>query len=457
MAKGPYDSALILGLAASGEAAARLLLAENTKVQIVDENRNDEILRRIAPLGRLGAKISIGAAAIPPGDYDVCVISPGLKPASPLFQEAQRRGIPVLPEFELGWLRAKCPVLAITGSNGKSTLVKLCVAALRQAGLKALAAGNYGPPVSQVVREQPAADWLVIEVSSFQLEHALAFHPPVAVLLNIFPNHLDRHHDLRNYTAIKAKIFARLTGADAAIVPDNNLSEIAALRGGRLAWRSFGLAPAADYRFAGASVVARASGQKLSLAGTIFNNEILGQTAAAALAALEACGVSAEWLVKAMREFQPLPHRLEAIGVINGIKFIDDSKATNAAALGAALKIVPAKIRLIAGGLPKNEPYEILGPRLAEKAAGVYLIGQAAEEMYAEWRKFAPCQLCGTLKKALAEAWRQASAGDTILLSPACASFDQFRNFEERGAHFRALFQTIKKGADGFREADNGH
>jgi len=444
-----YKSALILGLAESGEAAARLLLAENTRVQIVDEKKNDEILRRTESLERLGAKISVCSSAIPSGDYDVCIISPGLKAASPLLKEVKTRGISLLPEFELGWSRFKGKVLAITGSNGKSTLVKLCAEALQQAGLTAFPAGNYGVPVSRAVLECPEADWLVLEVSSFQLEEAQKFHPQVAVLLNILPNHLDRHHDMQAYAAIKARLFANMGADDVAVVNEDNQVDINKLchRAAAAPYRarqvSFGLSPGADYIFRDHGVWVRATGRKISFRGTFFDNTILGQAAAAAVAALEGCGVDPVFLESAARNFRPLPHRMEYLGEINGVRFVDDSKSTNLAALIGALRMMSGKVRLIAGGLPKHEPYAGAGGLLAEKAAAVYLIGMSAAEMEAAWRDRVVCKICGTLDKAFHEAWEEATAGDIILLSPACASFDQFRNFDERGEVFRSFFRDL--------------
>lgn len=446
-----YQSALILGLAASGEAAARLLLNEGTKVTVLDENKTDDIQRRAECLEKQAAEVIVGASKIPAVNFDLCIVSPGVRPDSPVLREVLSRGIPVLPEFELGWARAKYPVIAVTGSNGKSTLVKLCVETLQQAGLKAFAAGNYGPPVSQVVLDHPEADWLVIEVSSFQLETVRDFHPDIAVLLNVFPNHLDRHRDLRNYTGIKARLFARMTSGDKAIVNTADLRVINERLGSRLPLLSFGLSAEADYFFRENSVCTRSSGQKPAIArpgvqfeNTIFANEVLGLTAAAACAVMDSCGVSFSYLERAAREFQPLPHRMENIGIHNGIRFVDDSKATNVAALLAALKMASGSVRLIAGGLPKNESYAPAGQLLAGKVREVYLIGQSAAEMAAAWQNIVPCHLCGTLEKAAAEAWRHSVPGDTILLSPACASFDQFRSFEERGRRFRQVFESLK-------------
>jgi len=438
-----FKSAIILGLAASGEAAARLLLAEGKSVHIIDEKKTDEIFRRAESLAKLGAVVSVGGKGLPAGKYDVCIISPGVRSSSPVLSEVVSRGIPLLPEFELGWSRAKCPVLAITGSNGKSTFVKLCVEAMGQAGLNAFAAGNYGPPVSQVVLDHPAADWLVVEVSSFQLETVRNFRPRVGVLLNVLPNHLDRHHDLKTYAGIKARLFAKMQNEDKAVINEDNLAEMKVGINAGTALISFGLSRHADYCFRDSAVEAKNTGRKINFRGTLFDNEVLGLTAAAAVAAMDASGVPFAHLERAAREFQPLPHRMEEIGARNGVRFIDDSKATNLASMLAALKMVTGRVRLIAGGLPKHESYEPACPVLAEKVSGVYLIGQAADEMAIVWRNVVPCHRCGTLENAVAEAWRHAVPGEIILLSPACASFDQFLSFEERGNYFRHLFESL--------------
>jgi UDP-N-acetylmuramoylalanine--D-glutamate ligase len=438
-----YKSALVLGLGTSGEAAARLLLAERTKVHVVDESVNEDILKRSAQLQALGAAVTTSCSALPRIQFDVCIVSPGIKPASPLLKNVLSCGLTLCPEFELGWSRARSPVIAISGSNGKSTLVKLCADALNMAGLSAFPAGNYGPPLSQVVWEQSDANWLVVEVSSFQLETARHFHPAVAVLLNVFPNHLDRHGDFASYIRLKAKLFANMSAGNTAIVNEQNLNEIYKLSGGKVALRSFGVSPGVDYCFRKNVVHSALTGKIASLESTIFCNEILGQTAAAAAAVLEACAVSLHYLENAAREFKPLPHRLEEIGTLNGVRFVDDSKATNVAALSAALTIMPVPIRLIAGGLPKNESYGVVNPLLTRKVRAAYLIGKAAGEMEDQWKGAVSCHLCETLEKAVSSAWRDARSGDTILLSPACASFDQFRNFEERGRKFRIFFGNL--------------
>lgn len=469
---GSYQTALVLGLASSGEAAARLLLGEGARVVVMDRGDSEILRRRAAALRTLGAEVRLGITAPPPDDFEIAVVSPGIPAVSDMVKSVMDRGIPVVPELELGWSRAACRVLAISGSNGKSTLVKLCAEALAQAGLRVAIAGNYGPPISAVVGERRTLDWLVLEVSSFQLETVQAFRPDVGVLLNVTPNHLDRHGDFQTYRQIKSRLFARMTPADTGVTNQAILPEIQVLAGSPNRWIAAGVYsasgvnsaagmeaigsrkskieniasdanPPPEFFYRSGAIHNSLGRETIDLRGTLFDNEIMGLTAAAAAAALSACGVEGCCLAEAAHAFQPLPHRMQDIGARRGVRFVDDSKATNLAAMLAALTMTRGAIRLIAGGLPKHESYEPARTLLAEKAAKVYLIGQAAEAMSAAWRTAAPCEMSGTLAQAVAQAWREARPGDTILLSPACASFDQFRGFEERGECFVSAFETL--------------
>ncbi len=455
-----YQTALILGLASSGEAAARLLLAEGARVVIVDRGDSEILRQRTVALQALGAEVHLGAVP-PPDNFEVAIVSPGIAAASEMVQSVMARGIPVVSELELGWSRATCRVLAISGSNGKSTLVKLCAEALAQAGLKAAIAGNYGPPISAVVSERRMLDWLVLEVSSFQLETVRAFRPDVGILLNVTPNHLDRHGDFQTYRQIKSRLFACMTPRDTGVTSQSILPEIRALAGSPNRWIAagvrtangelpagevappVGLPPTPEFFYRSGAIHNSLGLDKVELHGTIFDNEVMGLTAAAAAAALSACGVEGRHLAAAAYAFQPLPHRMQKVAEAHGISFVNDSKATNLAAMLAALTMTRGPIRLIAGGLPKHESYEPARKLLAEKVAAAYLIGRAAESMAAAWRGTTACALSGTLEQALAQAWREARAGETILLSPACASFDQFRSFEERGECFSRAVQAL--------------
>lgn len=438
-----YATALILGLAASGEAAARLLLAEGAQVRIVDRAEGDALRCRAAALKPLGAEIMLGHSELPSGSFSVCVVSPGIPVSSAWVREMQQRGVPVLSELELGWSRAACRVLAISGSNGKSTLVKLCADTLTGAGRRVAVAGNYGTPVSQVVLERRDWEWLVLEVSSFQLETVCAFRPDVAVLLNLYPNHLDRHGDMAAYERLKTRLFSRMRAEDVGVVPEALAAKIACLAASPNRWVTFGTSPAAAVRYHAGKVIDRARSGRVSLEATAFANEIMGVAGAAAAAAIGAGGESLEALERAARAFQPLPHRMQEIAVRGSIRFVNDSKATNLAAMLAALKMSPGPVRLIAGGLPKHESYAPARSLLADKVAAVYLIGAAAETMASAWQDIVPCRLSQTLENAVRLAWSQAQAGDTVLLSPACASFDQFHSFEERGNRFALCVRLL--------------
>ncbi len=449
-----YPTALVLGLAASGEAAARLLLAEGTKVDIIDRNDGEALRRRASDLQALGARVRLGYPDLPSDPYSVCVVSPGVPASSEWVKSMEGRGVPVIAELELGWSRAcragalgrkrtACRTLAVSGSNGKSTLVKLCADALILAGRRVAVAGNYGTPVSKVVMEGRALDWLVLEVSSFQLETMVLFRPDVAVLVNVFSNHLDRHGDMAAYERLKARLFARMRPEDDGVVPEALAESVARLAASSNRWVTFGTLPNADFRYKEGRVVERARSRSVALEGTGFANEVLGLAAAAAAAALSACGESLEALERAVRQFQPLLHRMREVAVLRKVRFVDDSKATNLAALMAGLQMSTAPVRLIAGGLPKHESYASARELLAQKTVAVYLIGTAAEEMAAAWKDIVPCRLSQTLENAVCLAWSEARPGDTILLAPACASFDQFLSFAERGQQFFEIIHSL--------------
>lgn len=437
-----YRHALVLGLGGSGEAAAELLRDEGAEVVALDAGDNPGLRGRQGELEAHGIRVLLGAKDVPAGSFDVAVVSPGVPVTSPWILEMRQRGIPVIPELELGWSRRSCKVVAITGSNGKSTAVKWMAESLEAAGLKAAPAGNYGPAVSAVVRERRDLDWLVLEVSSFQMETAVSFRPDVGILLNINPNHLDRHGDMQLYTKMKARIFAAMNGTDTGLVPLNLLKSIKAFSGGKGRWRTFGAAARADLRYEDGQVW---SDHRVAadLRGTYFANEVLGLAAAAVVGGLQACGVDPACAVSAARGFKALPHRMELVAESNGVRFVNDSKATNLSAMAAALRMAPGKSRLIAGGLVKEKDFSFVKELLVERASGVYLIGQASEEMSSAWSGVVPCFLCGTLDAALRKARNEARAGETVLLSPACASFDQFRNYEERGDVFRKLVMDL--------------
>ncbi|MBN1268075.1 MAG: UDP-N-acetylmuramoyl-L-alanine--D-glutamate ligase [Kiritimatiellae bacterium] len=437
-----YPHALVLGLGKSGEASARLLLSEGSHVTILDGEGAGEVRARGKELVKMGARVLLGAGGVPSGEFDVCIVSPGVALSNPWVGAARERGIPLVSELELGWSRCRGPVLAVTGSNGKSTVVKWCCEALQTSGSRARLAGNYGEPIAAAVAEGPEADPWVLEVSSFQLETVREFRADVGVLLNLNPNHLDRHGDMQTYTAMKARLFARAKETDTCVVPQALLPSLRELSGGRGRWLTFGATGGADYVYrpgavlSGDAVVAR-------LDGTLFDNGVMGPSAAAAVAALAVFGVSGEDAESALRRMKPLPHRMQKVAEARGVVFVDDSKATNLAALAAALRMAKGPVRLIAGGLAKEKDFAAVTDVLARRVESVYLIGASSADMAAAWSAAVPCRSCGTLDVAVRRAYDDARSGETILLSPGCASFDQFRNFEERGQCFIKMVKSL--------------
>ncbi len=431
-----FRQAMVCGLGASGAAAARLLRAAGVAVTAVDERESPESRARAAALAELGCAVALGVSAPPAGDFDVAVVSPGLPVGGAFLAAVRRRGIPLLSEMELGWSRFRGRTLAVTGSNGKSSVVKALAEALAASGQRAVPCGNYGLPVCQAVLDEPAADWLVIEASSFQLETCADFRPDVAVLLNVLPNHLDRHGTLEAYARLKARTFARQRAGDLALTPPEWRERFQEWSGGQGEWRTFGTDAACDIRHGPHRLAAR-DGGAIDVAGSYFDNAVLGPNAAALYGAARAAGVPADTAAAALRAFRPLPHRAEPVGEFAGVRYVDDSKATNLSALIASVRMQDRPVWLIAGGRPKESDFSAAVPVLEERVRGVFLIGEAAPALAAAWRAAVPCEICGTLDRAVAAARRAAAPGETVLLAPACTSYDQFRAYGERGDAFR--------------------
>ena len=430
--------------------------------------------------------------------FDICIVSPGFALSHPWIGAVREAGVPLLSELELGWSRHRGKTVAVTGSNGKSTAVKWIFEMLQLAGLKAAIGGNYGIPACEVVLDHPGLDWLVLEVSSFQLETVRNFHAEVSVLLNVLPNHLDRHETMDIYRLTKARIFgsslelvakpkagvvrvsipmehssaaarlseegvlpqtgstrythpglANISQGDVCLAPANLLPQLKAdLGGAKRNWITFGT-PNADYFFKNGQVF-HGSESVMDLSGTPFDSPVLGGCTGSAVAAVtHACGVPFNVAAEAARRFEPLPHRLQRVGGIEGVAYINDSKATNLAAMAVALETCGRNIHLIAGGVPKESDYTFIKEILAERIRSIYLVGQVSRAMYQAWNGVCLCVECGTLETAFNTAQNAAKPGETILLSPGCASFDQFLSFEERGERFMALFQeSVQGGGD---------
>ncbi|MEN8254174.1 MAG: UDP-N-acetylmuramoyl-L-alanine--D-glutamate ligase [Verrucomicrobiota bacterium] len=475
-----YRTALILGYGRSGRAAERLLRAEGCETVVLSQETADD------------AEVS---HTLEERDFDICIVSPGFSLSHPWICAVREAGVPLLSELELGWSRHRGKTVAVTGSNGKSTAVKWICEMLQLAGQKAAIGGNYGIPACETVAGNPDLDWLVLEVSSFQLETVQNFRAEVAVVLNVLPNHLDRHENMDLYRRTKARIFGSSLGltanpktgvvrasipmehanavaghsekdvlpqtgstchtrpdfaqGDACLVPVDLLEPFKADVEGERRWITFGGTPDAGYFFENGRVF-EGSEPVLDLSDTLFDSPVLGGCTGAAGAAVAAvCGIPQKVAEAAARGFEPLPHRLQRVGELDGVAYINDSKATNLAAVATALQACGTGIHLIAGGLPKESDYTFIKEILAERTRSIYLTGQASRAMYQAWSGFCPCVECGTLEKAFNAARNAAKPGETVLLSPGCASFDQFIGFEERGERFVALFhESVQGGGD---------
>jgi UDP-N-acetylmuramoylalanine--D-glutamate ligase len=433
---GPY---LVIGLARSGVAAALALRARGEQVIGCDSGpASDE--RLAAAAGRLsGAGVEVHLDAS--GDVfaaraGTLVKSPGVPQHAPAVVAARERGVPVVGELELGWRLLGNEFVAVTGTNGKTTTTEWIGHIHREAARPVAVAGNVGTPLSSLFDQVSADATVVCEASSFQLEDTEEFGPEVAVLLNLAPDHLDRHSSYENYISAKLRIFARQGNHDVAIAPqDLGVEDL----GGCARRVTFGSGAGADvaehagYLWWDERPLLKAA--ELALLGA--HNR---QNAMAAAAACLARGIEPDAVAEGLRNFAGVAHRLELIATIDGVAYVNDSKATNVASTLVALDAYEGGIHLIAGGRGKGQDFSPLAPLASERCRAVYLIGEASTALAEALAGTAvSVREMGDLERAVGAARGVASPGEVVLLSPACASYDQYRDFEARGDHFREL------------------
>jgi UDP-N-acetylmuramoylalanine--D-glutamate ligase len=411
--------ALVYGLARSGQAAALALARRGVSVIGVDRDEDVDAGR----LREAGVEVVLGADDPAPLDaVDLLVKSPGIPSDAALVAAARERGVPVWSEVELAVRLIPNPVVGVTGTNGKTTTSELLGAIFRSAGRPVEVAGNVGRPVTALDGRLDEGAWIVCELSSFQLEDIDEYRPRVAVLLNVAPDHLDRHGTFEAYREAKLRLFENQTPEDVAVVP-RDFPPVPG-RARRIEFRADDELPAEP------------------LIPGAHNRE----NAAAATAAARAAGIDEGAIAEGLRTFPGVPHRLELVRELAGVRFVNDSKATNpdAAERGLA-SYTPETIRVILGGSRKRSSYAALARRARETAVlRAYLIGEAAPEIAAALREArVDFTDCGDLETAVARAFADAGPGQVVLLSPACASFDQFRDFEDRGERFRALVEAL--------------
>jgi UDP-N-acetylmuramoylalanine--D-glutamate ligase len=428
------QSVLVLGAGISGRSAAAFCAQQGARVLLADE-RPDALPGGLPA----GIETSLGRPFPDPAGFDLVVPSPGVPPAR--YRARSRR---VWGDVELAARALAVPIVAVTGTNGKSTSVRLLEAMLRAAGLRARAGGNVGDAALGLVGEP--LDVAVLEVSSFQLETIDRFRPRVAVLLNLTPDHLDRHGDLAGYLAAKARIFENQTADDVAIV--NADPALDALAGG-LAAQVFRFSARGPVErgacWDGAAVCLRTHGapQRIALEGLPQPSGPLRENLLAALLAVVALGAEPAKALAALVTFRPLPHRTELVASLSGVSWVNDSKATNPGATAPALALETRPVIWIAGGKDKGLDYAELAAARLSGVRRALLIGAAAPRIAAALAGRVEVETVGTLEAAVARAAELARAGDVVLLSPACASFDQFRNFEHRGERFRELVLAL--------------
>ena len=446
---------LVIGLGASGGAASTLLRTLGARVVAIDDADTEALRRDASQLRAEGTEVLLGAGRAPAGEFDLVVVSPGVPPQHPILTEMVRRGVPVIGEFELGYQHALCLNIAITGTNGKTTTTELIERLLKRNQTKTIAAGNIGRPISAVVDQTAELDFLTLEVSSFQLETIQFFRPVIAVLLNLTPDHLDRYPGMEEYIRAKARIFMNQQPFDWAIIQSEALAQMKAL-GVEIPSKIITFSAndtGADLYLDRGLLISRVegwAGPLLDIDHTRLRGPHNAENLMAALAVGRVLRVGLSGMVESLKTYEPAAHRCEVVAEVDGVTYINDSKATNLDAVQKALLSVPQpadnhpNIWLIAGGRDKGFGYHDIGPLLARRVKGAFLIGETREKIRGAWSLFTPCTLMDSLVEAVEEAAHRAAPGDVVLLSPACSSFDQFRDYKHRGEVFRQAVKNLE-------------
>jgi UDP-N-acetylmuramoylalanine--D-glutamate ligase len=440
---------LVVGLGKSGLAAALFLRRQGAQVTVSDLRSAQALSKEIPSLLEAGISVEAGGHGLLTfRRQDLIVVSPGVPLLTPELVQVRNLGLPIIGELELAARFLQGNVLAITGSNGKTTTTTLCGEIFSAAGLKTVVAGNIGVPVIETVDQSNPAAWSVLEVSSFQLETTESFHPHIAVILNITPDHLDRHGSFENYVRMKEKIFANQSGDDYLILNgDDPVTQQAASRArSQVLWFSRSKIVRRGTFLMNGMLMFRPSEQAsplpvVPLADIPLKGEHNIENVLAAVCAACVANIPAQTIARAVGSFHAVEHRLEFVAAIHGVDYYNDSKATNVDATAKAIASFPGNIHLILGGKDKNSDYAQLNALLRARVKAVYTIGSAAEKIEGQIAGVTRVVHSGTLEAAVDQAANQAVAGDVVLLAPACSSFDQFENYEHRGRVFK---QAVK-------------
>lgn len=446
----PGTVVAIIGLGKSGVAAARLLAREGVRVYASDASNHPYAGEAAQALNTVPwVDVEIGRHDLTKIRHAVgVVVSPGVPPDAPVLTAARHAGVEIVSELDLGFraLAAFHPgtrSIAITGTNGKTTTTALVAHLLSAAGLPSTTAGNIGRPVTDLAMSDERYQWLSLEVSSFQLHDSPNFAPEVGVLTNLAPDHLDRYPSAEAYYADKRLLFRNASAGDVWVLngDDRLVLDLAQGAAGRKVL--FSLAQAADASYDTTSRALRLGGESLLERDELhlLGDHNVANALAAALAVHEA-GVPAPLIREGLRSFRALPHRLEPVREVGGVLWINDSKATNIAATTVAVMAMQRPCVLLLGGRHKGEPYTSLAPLLAERCRLVIAYGEAGPLIEQDLGGTVPLERGTTFEDVVARARRAAKPGDAVLLSPACSSYDMFKNYEERGATFRRLVEA---------------
>ncbi len=446
---------LVVGLGKSGISAAMFLQSRGAQVTVSDSKAESQLSREIPTLLDKGVIVETGGHGERTfRDQDLIVLSPGVPLDTPQLEQARNFNVPVIGEVELASRFLQGEIIAITGSNGKTTTTALVGEILVKSGMKTQVGGNIGTPVTELIERSTPGTWNVLEISSFQLETVESFRPKIACVLNITPDHLDRHGTFEAYAAAKTRIFERQTSAESAVLNADDTTCVSIgkrirstafwfsgshpikrgcfLRADQIVWRD------ADGKEE--SVIPTS---EITLEGAHNLENVLAATVIAKLA-----GCGNENIRRAIREFKAVEHRLEHVATVAGVEYFNDSKATNVDATIKALESFPGNIHLILGGKDKGSDYSVLKSLLTQRAKQVYTIGTAAEKIESQIEGAVPIVKAGTLERAVRLAAEGASSGDVVVLAPACSSFDQFQNYEHRGQVFKELVHALGEGGE---------
>jgi UDP-N-acetylmuramoylalanine--D-glutamate ligase len=442
---------LVVGLARTGVALCRFLADAGARVTVTDMAAPAELAAHRQEIQGLGVTEELGVSQPRWQGYDLVLLSPGVPPELPWLNAARHAGVPVWGELELAGHFFRRPLMAVSGTNGKTTTTTLVGELLKASGIKALVGGNIGTPLISLLASQEEADWLVAEVSSFQLDTAPHFHPRAAALLNITPDHLDRYPNLAAYVASKASLFRNHTAGDLRVLNADDPAVAPLCSGpGLVYYFSAVQTLAAGAWVQEGAVRVRLAGEReeaFPLSRIILPGRHNLENIMAALLLALGVGADPEACRQVLANFKGLPHRLQRVAEVGGVEFYDDSKGTNVGAVARSLAHFHQPVILIAGGRDKDSDFSLLSPHIKEHVKALVLLGETREQLSRVWQGLAPAFQVRDLEEAVARAWDLARPGEVVLLSPACASFDMFQDYAQRGETFQRLVRDLKNAA----------